>query len=226
MLNSQKNNVTKCLCYVFQSILLALFLNFWIFACAGVLGDEVPCLSSCPNPVWWHFYFGQHASINYRKAVLGFLAQLDIAELPLFFSLLIKPLQIVPLGGDGTSDWFWTSSISSIDRFQASELLKYFSVDNITALSWKKRYGFLHVIEDVLGVFDELRIRPFLNFLVGSVVRILGSCSYSLDAAKGNISSLDESEYGSKLTSAERDNTEGNIVQVTIFTTLKERDIF
>lgn len=162
----------------------------------------------------------KHASINYRKAVLGFLAQLDIAELPLFFSLLIKPLQIVPVGGDGTSDWFWTSSISSIDRFQASELLKYFSVDNITALSWKKRYGFLHVIEDVLGVFDELRIRPFLNFLVGSVVRILGSCSYSLDAAKGNISSLDESEYGSKLTSAERDNTEGNIVQT--ISTLKQ----
>lgn len=126
------------------------------------------------------------------------------------------------MGGDGTSDWFWTSSISSVDRFQASEFLKYFSMDNISALSWKKRYGFLHVIEDVFGVFDEFRIRPFLNFLVGCVVRILGSCSYSIDAAKGNSSSLDESQYSSKPTSVDKENAEANIVQVTVLLLFNE----
>lgn len=159
---------------------------------------------------------------------MGFLAQLDVDELPLFFALLIKPLQIVTVGSDGTSDWFWTSSRSSIARFQASNFLKYFTVDNITALSWKKRNGFLHVIEDVIGVFDELRIKPCLDFLMGCAVRILESCTYSLDAAKGISSSLDESQHSSSpandksqkssnLSLREKENTEGNTVLVTVF---------
>ncbi|XP_062109162.1 uncharacterized protein LOC133819824 isoform X2 [Humulus lupulus] len=151
----------------------------------------------------------KHASVNYRKAVLGFLAQLDVDELPLFYALLMKPLQIVQVGSDGTSDWFWTSSGSSKDRFQASNFLKYFTVDNITALSWKKRNGFLHVIEDVVGVFDELRIKPFLDFLMGCVVRILESCTCSLDAAKG-YRSLDGSQSSSNPSLHEKENTDGN----------------
>ncbi|PON57236.1 Coatomer beta subunit [Trema orientale] len=165
----------------------------------------------------------KHASVNYRKAVLGFIAQLDVDELPLFFALLMKPLQIITSGSDGTSDWFWTSSRSSIDRFQASNFLKYFTVDNITALSWKKRNGFLHVIEDVFVVFDELRIKPFLSFLMGCVVRILESCTYSLGGVKGNSSSLDESENSSSpaskqsqksldRSSLEKESTERNTV--------------
>ncbi|KAM6544664.1 hypothetical protein CsatB_025400 [Cannabis sativa] len=153
----------------------------------------------------------KHASVNYRKAVLGFLAQLDVDELPLFYSLLMKPLQIGTVGSDDTSDWFWTSSGSSKDRFQASNFLKYFTVDNITALSWKKRNGFLHVIEDVVGVFDELRIKPFLDFLMGCVVRILESCTCSLDAAKG-YRSLDENQNSSNPSLLQKENTEGNTV--------------
>ena len=109
------------------------------------------------------------------------------------------------MGSDGASDWLWTSSIKSVDSFQASNFLKYFTVDNIATLSWKKRSGFLHVIEDVLGVFDEFRIRPFLKFLMGCVVRILGSCSYTLDAAKST-RSLVESQNSSNLSLPEKDS--------------------
>uniref|UniRef100_A0A803Q1W1 ARM repeat superfamily protein n=1 Tax=Cannabis sativa TaxID=3483 RepID=A0A803Q1W1_CANSA len=63
----------------------------------------------------------KHASVNYRKAVLGFLEQLDVDELPLFYGLLMKPLQIGTVGSDDTSDWFWTSSGSSKDSLDAAK---------------------------------------------------------------------------------------------------------
>ncbi|MCH98519.1 small subunit processome component 20-like protein [Trifolium medium] len=123
------------------------------------------------------------ASICHRKAILSFIAGLDITELPLFFALLIKPLQIVEKT-DGPANLFWTLPISCSSEFQASSLLEYFTLDNIATLSWKKKYGFLHVIEDIVGVFDELHIRPFLDLLVGCVVRVLESCTSSLDNVK------------------------------------------
>ncbi|KAL2955225.1 hypothetical protein AAZX31_18G015600 [Glycine max] len=121
------------------------------------------------------------ASICHRKSILSFIAGLDVVELPLFFALLIKPLQIVKKT-DGPANLFWTSDKVSIDEFQADALLEYFTLDNIANLSWKKKYGFLHVIEDIIGVFDELHIRPFLDLLVGCVVRLLESCTSSLHA--------------------------------------------
>ncbi|CAK8567091.1 unnamed protein product [Lathyrus sativus] len=128
------------------------------------------------------------ASICHRKAILSFIAELDISELPLFFALLIKPLQIVEKT-DGPANLFWTLPIGCTSEFQASSLLEYFTLDNIAALSWKKKYGFLHVIEDVVGVFDELHIRPFLDLLVGCVVRVLESCASSLGNVKNGLSS-------------------------------------
>lgn len=65
-------------------------------------------------------------------------------------------------------------------------------MDNIKALSWKKRYAFLHVVEDILGVFDELHIKPFLDLLVGCVVRILASSSSSLVCTKSSSTALVE----------------------------------
>ncbi|KAL5061396.1 hypothetical protein RYX36_033000 [Vicia faba] len=130
------------------------------------------------------------ASICHRKAILSFIAELDITELPLFFALLIKPLQIVEKT-DGPANLFWTLPIGCTNEFQASSLLEYFTLDNIATLSWNMKYGFLHVIEDVVGVFDELHIRPFLDLLVGCVVRVL-SCTSSLDNEKLNELSSDK----------------------------------
>ncbi|KAB1216916.1 hypothetical protein CJ030_MR4G016071 [Morella rubra] len=121
----------------------------------------------------------KNASVHHRKAVLGFIAQLDVEELPLFFALLIKPLQIGPPETESSAFWFKTSPENYMDQFHA--FLNYFTVDSITALSWKKRYGFMHVIQDLLGVFDELHIRPFLDLLMGCVVRVLGSCTSRLE---------------------------------------------
>lgn len=126
----------------------------------------------------------QHSGVNHRKSVLGFISQVDVEELPLFFALLVKPLQIVRMGSDGAANWFWTLPNVSLAEFQASHFLKYFTVSSISALSWKKRSGFLHVIEDIIGVFDILRVGPFLDFLMGCVARLLESCSLSIEVAK------------------------------------------
>ncbi|XP_062008273.1 U3 small nucleolar RNA-associated protein 20 [Rosa rugosa] len=131
----------------------------------------------------------KHSRVNHRKAVLGFIAQLDVEEIPLFFALLIKPLQIISIGSEGAANWFWSSSNGSVEEFRTLNFLKYFTFSNITALSSKKRSAFLHVIEDVLGVFDASRVGPFLDFIMGCVVRILGSSTLGLDVAKGKGSS-------------------------------------
>lgn len=156
----------------------------------------------------------QNASVHLRKAVLGFIAELDAKEIPPFFALLIKPLQISSEDADSTACWFWTSSENSMDQFQGFNFLKYFTVDNITALSWKKRYGFMHVIEDVLGVFDEFHIRPFLDLLMGCVVRVLGSCTSSIDAAKCDGLSLLEDHSGADLTLLNQDSAPASHVLV------------
>ncbi|KAF7849855.1 hypothetical protein BT93_L0220 [Corymbia citriodora subsp. variegata] len=128
----------------------------------------------------------KHKSVYHRKAVLGFIAQLDVNELPLFFVLLVKPFQVITMGSDGMQNWFVYSASSSMDDFLAFNFLKYFTTDNIAALSWKKRSGYLHVIEDILATFDEYHINPFLQLLMGSVMRILAFCTCQLDREKSN----------------------------------------
>ncbi|GLU08657.1 hypothetical protein SLE2022_255570 [Rubroshorea leprosula] len=142
----------------------------------------------------------KNASVHHRKAVLGFIAQVDVHELPLFFTLLIKPLQIASNGPDYNNMLFWACPQSSINEFQAVDCLKYFTMENITALSWKKRYAFLHVIEDILNVFDEMHVGPFLDLLMGCVVRVLVSCSSNLDIARGAKSYQEENFSSVKLT--------------------------
>ncbi|KAL8239479.1 hypothetical protein R6Q59_016046 [Mikania micrantha] len=124
------------------------------------------------------------ASMHHRKAVIGFLAELDIDELPLFFALLIKPLLIGLVGVDDMSELIW-SSPKPFAIFDSSAFLEHFIMDHIKSLSSKKIYGFLHVTEEILGVFDELRIKPVLDTLMGSVVRILASCALSMDEEDG-----------------------------------------
>ncbi|XP_058078049.1 uncharacterized protein LOC131226271 isoform X2 [Magnolia sinica] len=132
----------------------------------------------------------KHAGVSHRKAVLCFLSELDINELPLFFSLLLKHLQPAAYGSEGFENRFWSSCESFLDEFQASNFVRNFVEDTITNLSWKKRCGFLHVTEDILRTFDESHIEPFLNLLMIFVVRILESCTLSLINAKSSGSSL------------------------------------
>lgn len=133
----------------------------------------------------------QHTSVHHRKAVLGFLAQFDVAELPLFFTMLVKPvLKIL----EGTTD-----------EFQLHSALKYFTMENINALSWKKKYAFGHVIGEIVGVFDDSRVKPFLNLLMGCVVRLLESCTSNLGIANSNA------------TSSENDRAAANPTMVSSF---------
>ncbi|MBA0870529.1 hypothetical protein Goshw_013714, partial [Gossypium schwendimanii] len=152
----------------------------------------------------------KNASVHLRKAVLGFIAQLDSNELHLFFALLLKPLQIIPNEDGYASNLF----SNPIDEFHSLNFLKYFTVENITALSWKKRYGFLHVIEDVMGVFDEFRVRPFLDLLMGCVVRVLASCSSNIDTAKVAESSPVSDHPDAEMISDDKDSAEANHVKI------------
>ncbi|KAK6117591.1 hypothetical protein DH2020_048670 [Rehmannia glutinosa] len=131
----------------------------------------------------------KNASVHHRRAVLGFLAQLDVDELPIFFWLLLKPLLSVSQSDNETSKIFWSLPQSHKDEIDTSEILKHFTTDTINTLSWKKRYGFLHVVEDILTVFDESHLNPFLNLLMQFVVRILASCTSSLGSRESSGSS-------------------------------------
>lgn len=128
----------------------------------------------------------KHASVHHRKAILGFLAQLDAEELPLFFALLIKPLVSPSQGAAAKSSWPWTTPETLKHGFDSFSVLEHFSRDCINAISWKKRYGFLHVIEDIVAVFDEVHISPFLDLLMGCIVRLLDSCTSTLEGTRND----------------------------------------
>lgn len=146
------------------------------------------------------------------------MAQLDVDELRLFFALLIKPLLSISQeldGNHGMSKWFWISPKRSKDEFDSDIFLKFFTVDNIMALSWKKKYAFLHVIEDILGVFDELHVKPYLDLLMGCVVRILWSCTSTIDSGKSGSLSGVETHSTSRLTMYEKGGGAENQITVT-----------
>nr|GLL39955.1 small subunit processome component 20 homolog [Ipomoea trifida] len=122
----------------------------------------------------------KHASVSHRKAILCFLAQLDVEELPLFFSLLVKPLVIRDAGFDANVESLWTNPQALNDEYNSFNVFKHFTTNIISNISWKKRYSFLHVIEDTVAVFDEAHISPFLNLLMECISYLLESCALTL----------------------------------------------
>lgn len=91
-----------------------------------------------------------------------------------------------------TSKRLWYSS-DFLDGGFDSVILQQFTADGIKALSLKKRYGFLHVTEEILEVFDEFHVSPFLDLLMGCVVYILESCTNNTLDTKSHGSSLTDS---------------------------------
>lgn len=150
----------------------------------------------------------QKSGVSYRRAVLGFLAQLDVDELPLFFWLLIKPLLSVHQGEYEMSKSFWSLAGSPRDEYFRSIVMKHFTTDSISTLSWKKKFGFLHVVEEILEVFDEPHLNPFLDLLAYCVVRILASCTSTLGPTKNS-----ESVYVPNSCSFEADTAKNNEVK-------------
>lgn len=123
----------------------------------------------------------KHGGVNHRRAVLYYLAQLDIDELQLFFSLLLKPLlpSVLEIDVLDRSDHGY-SNLS--DNSISSILVKRSTLISVAKLSWKKRHGFLRVVEDILRTFDEFHIKTFLNPLLGIVVRLLESCTLNINS--------------------------------------------
>ncbi|GAB4824268.1 hypothetical protein Ancab_007155 [Ancistrocladus abbreviatus] len=100
--------------------------------------------------------------------------------------LIDQPLRAVEEDSVPNADCFWSSTKSAIDKFQANDFLKFFTMENALSLPLKKRFGFLHVVEDILGVFDEYHVRPFLDLLSGFTVSVLRSCAFSLSHRSDN----------------------------------------
>ncbi|XP_010938573.1 uncharacterized protein [Elaeis guineensis] len=125
----------------------------------------------------------KHTGLNHRRAVLYFLAQLDVDELQLFFSLLLKPLLADTM--EVLEDQPDRSSEKFTDGFHSSVFPKFSTLVTVSNLSWKKRTGFLHVVEDILKTFDEFRVKPFLNPLMMIVVQILENCMLNIMGDNG-----------------------------------------
>lgn len=123
----------------------------------------------------------QHEGVRHRRAVLCFLANLDVDELHLFFSLLLNPLLLNPLATDTINTRFHTPCEKAAEPY-SSVLVQCSNFMALGNLSWKKKYGFLHVAEDIMRTFDESHIRPFLNPLMRVVVHVLESCMSSLNS--------------------------------------------
>ncbi|XP_020586518.1 small subunit processome component 20 homolog [Phalaenopsis equestris] len=113
----------------------------------------------------------KHAVMNIRRAILCFLAQLEVNDLHLFFFLLLKPLLSKHHGTNALVAGQWKSLAFNCLIFQP-----------VADISLKKKYGFLYVLEDVLKTFDDLHIMPFLSPLMTFVALILENCMSNIKA--------------------------------------------
>lgn len=87
----------------------------------------------------------------------------------------------------------WASSKSHQFEVDAPDILNLLTSNTIESLSLKKKYGFLHVVEDILAVFDESRLKPFLNLLMNCVVLISSSCTSALGSKTSESSPVENS---------------------------------
>ncbi|XP_042384346.1 U3 small nucleolar RNA-associated protein 20-like isoform X1 [Zingiber officinale] len=136
----------------------------------------------------------KHTGLALRKAILCFLAQLEVDELLLFFMLLLKPLLPRPRANE-VLDVQTAEASTNITHGSSSSILNKYSTSILVAdLSWKQKYGFLHVIDEILRIFDEAHIKPYLNALLKIVGWILESCMPNLSSGD----SLSNSKMTSK----------------------------
>ena len=133
------------------------------------------------------FIYFQHTSVNHRRAILYFLTQLEVDELPLFFSLIMKPLF--------SSDQHFDQFISLPLNFLRSEFLSTI----IAGLSLKKKFSFLHVVEDILRCFDESHVKPFLDLLLAVSIKILEWCMITISAPSECVDLKEDSTSGLKV---------------------------
>ncbi|KAJ4812893.1 Small subunit processome component 20-like protein [Rhynchospora pubera] len=117
----------------------------------------------------------KHAGVSHRKALIRFFMQFEPTELELFFSLLLKPLLPQPL----------LIEILNLGKSLDSVLPEVSNSIAIDRCSWKRKNGFLHVVEDVLDTFDMAHMEPYLDLVLKIVVLILESCMRNINRERG-----------------------------------------
>ncbi|ERN01577.1 U3 small nucleolar RNA-associated protein 20 [Amborella trichopoda] len=121
----------------------------------------------------------------HRRALLCFLAQLEVNELPLFFFSLLKPIHDVCTKSEGFDHQLLCSWEKSLREFQPVRI-GHLTAGCMGDLPLKKISGFVHVVEDILRTFDELHIKPFLGMLMMYVVHMMESCTQNLNYVKSD----------------------------------------
>ncbi|KAJ3705626.1 hypothetical protein LUZ61_009331 [Rhynchospora tenuis] len=117
----------------------------------------------------------KHAGVSQRKALIRFFMQFEPTELELFFSLLLKPLLPQPL----------LIEILNLGKSLDSVLPEVSNSIAIDRCSWKRKNGFLHVVEAVLDTFDMAHVEPYLDLVLKIVVLILESCMRNINRERG-----------------------------------------
>lgn len=116
---------------------------------------------------------GKAAAGVQRSAILGFLSHLDTHEMAPFFCQILRPLQGAFLtGGDTGEKWIWEAAVG---QRTMEEFVSRIDGDKVSRLPYKRKLGFLHMIQDVLGAFDRVRLGPYLAPLLSMVFKFIAT---------------------------------------------------
>ncbi|KAH9312457.1 hypothetical protein KI387_027492, partial [Taxus chinensis] len=138
-----------------------------------------------------------------RKAVLCFLAHLEVNELALFFTLLLKSFQSAFIEEHSSicgSKYSWENAIGQGATW---DFVQWISTERVAAVPYKNKSGFLHVVKDVLETFSEEQVIPYLIPLLAFILRILESCAQNLEHQKENVFSCNNEQGTQALTGSE-----------------------
>ncbi|XP_024539706.1 small subunit processome component 20 homolog isoform X1 [Selaginella moellendorffii] len=110
---------------------------------------------------------GKSAS-HMRSSILTFLSCLEAKELETFFSLITRPLEAAS-----------SNVLLAVDQNEIKSPIDLVDKKRVAGLPHKTKVGFLHLVKDILQVFDGERIEPYLPALMGIVFRLLEAASLS-----------------------------------------------
>eukprot|EP00897_Mesotaenium_endlicherianum_P002352 jgi/Mesen1/2144/ME000152S01235 len=163
---------------------------------------------------------GKAAAGVHRTAVLSFLGHLDASELAPFFALLLSPLSAAfahppppYLSGSssaGAGQPSYASCPSDEEGWQAAlregtnaQFVEFIDPEALWKVPHKRKMGFMHMAKDLLEVFGEGLLGPYLHAIAAVAVRCLEVCSGGRGEEGG------EEEEGGKRAGGREEKGEG-----------------
>ncbi|KAJ7564585.1 hypothetical protein O6H91_02G024400 [Diphasiastrum complanatum] len=136
---------------------------------------------------------GKSAGDLRKIVILPFLANLETKELALLFCLLLRPLQSAFNRDSGSNvDRTAFSWEAAIGQGVTSDFINWVDRKSAAALPHKKKLGFLNLVKDILDIFDDHHLEPYLHALLAFVLRFLEASPSTVEMKKnGKNSSFD-----------------------------------